>query len=163
MRGIEGSGSPSCELSGFPMIRPATAEDGSGDLAADRWRRKPHGERARKLASLCSIEDSGQLDNTFILYCADNGASSEGRPNGSVNETQVLVRAAQAGDIHHDVPDFGRGQGNAGHRGMWDDNPAGDMLWRCVGPTGNRRKTGHVRWYGPGGCPVDRMAVGAET
>jgi len=32
------------------------------------------------------LEDSGQLDNTLILYCADNGASGEGSPNGSVNE-----------------------------------------------------------------------------
>jgi len=32
------------------------------------------------------LEDSGQLDNTLILYCADNGASGEGTPNGSVNE-----------------------------------------------------------------------------
>src|SRR5262249_8343874 len=32
------------------------------------------------------LEDSGQLDNTLIFYCADNGASGEGGPNGSVNE-----------------------------------------------------------------------------
>jgi len=32
------------------------------------------------------LEDSGQLDSTLILYCADNGASGEGSPNGSVNE-----------------------------------------------------------------------------
>jgi arylsulfatase len=32
------------------------------------------------------LEESGQLDNTLILYCADNGASGEGSPNGSVNE-----------------------------------------------------------------------------
>ncbi len=28
----------------------------------------------------------GSLDNTIIFYCADNGASGEGSPNGSVNE-----------------------------------------------------------------------------
>ncbi|HVG95312.1 MAG TPA: arylsulfatase [Chloroflexota bacterium] len=32
------------------------------------------------------LERSGQLENTLILYCADNGASGEGSPNGSVNE-----------------------------------------------------------------------------
>lgn len=32
------------------------------------------------------LEDSGQLDNTLIIYAADNGASGEGSPNGSVNE-----------------------------------------------------------------------------
>ncbi|MDR7098845.1 arylsulfatase [Lysobacter niabensis] len=32
------------------------------------------------------LDESGQLDNTLVLYCADNGASGEGSPNGSVNE-----------------------------------------------------------------------------
>ncbi len=32
------------------------------------------------------LEESGQLDNTLVFYCADNGASGEGSPNGSVNE-----------------------------------------------------------------------------
>jgi len=32
------------------------------------------------------LEESGQLDNTLVIYCADNGASGEGSPNGSVNE-----------------------------------------------------------------------------
>jgi arylsulfatase len=32
------------------------------------------------------LEESGQLENTVIFYCADNGASGEGSPNGSVNE-----------------------------------------------------------------------------
>ncbi|HKQ24904.1 MAG TPA: arylsulfatase [Burkholderiales bacterium] len=32
------------------------------------------------------LEESGQLDNTLILYAADNGASGEGSPVGSVNE-----------------------------------------------------------------------------
>ncbi|MEV6969111.1 arylsulfatase [Hamadaea sp. NPDC051192] len=32
------------------------------------------------------LEESGQLDDTIIFYCADNGASGEGSPNGSVNE-----------------------------------------------------------------------------
>ena len=36
------------------------------------------------------LEQSGQLDNTLILYCADNGASGEGSPNGSVNENKIF-------------------------------------------------------------------------
>ena len=32
------------------------------------------------------LEESGQLENTIVLYCADNGASGEGSPDGSVNE-----------------------------------------------------------------------------
>ncbi len=36
------------------------------------------------------LEESGQLDNTIIFYCADNGASGEGSPNGSVNESKFF-------------------------------------------------------------------------
>ena len=33
---------------------------------------------------------TGQYDNTVILYAADNGASGEGTPNGSVNENKFF-------------------------------------------------------------------------
>jgi arylsulfatase len=36
------------------------------------------------------LEETGQLDNTIIFYCADNGASGEGSPNGSVNEGKIF-------------------------------------------------------------------------
>jgi arylsulfatase A-like enzyme len=36
------------------------------------------------------LEESGQLDNTLIFYCADNGASGEGTPNESVNEIKFF-------------------------------------------------------------------------
>ena len=36
------------------------------------------------------LEASGQLDNTIIFYAADNGASGEGSPNGSVNENKYF-------------------------------------------------------------------------
>jgi arylsulfatase A-like enzyme len=36
------------------------------------------------------LEESGQLDNTIIFYCADNGASGEGSPDGSVNEQRFF-------------------------------------------------------------------------
>lgn len=32
------------------------------------------------------LEETGQIDNTIIIAVADNGASAEGGPNGSVNE-----------------------------------------------------------------------------
>jgi len=36
------------------------------------------------------LEKTGQLDNTVIFYGADNGASGEGSPNGSVNENKFF-------------------------------------------------------------------------
>jgi arylsulfatase A-like enzyme len=36
------------------------------------------------------LEESGQLDNTLVIYAADNGASGEGSPNGSVNENKFF-------------------------------------------------------------------------
>ncbi len=36
------------------------------------------------------LEESGQLDNTLVIYAADNGASGEGSPNGSVNEMKFF-------------------------------------------------------------------------
>jgi arylsulfatase len=36
------------------------------------------------------LERTEQLDNTVVIYCADNGASGEGTPNGSVNENKFF-------------------------------------------------------------------------
>ncbi|NEU09637.1 arylsulfatase [Flavihumibacter sp. R14] len=36
------------------------------------------------------LDESGQLENTLVFYCADNGASGEGSPNGSVNENRFF-------------------------------------------------------------------------
>src|SRR5262245_56600689 len=36
------------------------------------------------------LEKTGQLDNTLIFYAADNGASGEGSPSGSVNENKFF-------------------------------------------------------------------------
>ena len=36
------------------------------------------------------LEQTGQLDNTVVMYCADNGASGEGTTNGSVNENKFF-------------------------------------------------------------------------
>ena len=44
----------------------------------------------RSDGSIDYLEESGQLDNTLIVYCADNGASGEGSPNGSVNENRFF-------------------------------------------------------------------------
>lgn len=36
------------------------------------------------------LEDTGQLENTLVIYAADNGASGEGSPYGSVNENKFF-------------------------------------------------------------------------
>jgi len=36
------------------------------------------------------LEESGQLENTIIIHAADNGASGEGSPNGTVNENKLF-------------------------------------------------------------------------
>jgi arylsulfatase len=36
------------------------------------------------------LEKTGQLENTLIFYAADNGASGEGSPSGSVNENKFF-------------------------------------------------------------------------
>jgi arylsulfatase len=36
------------------------------------------------------LQESGQLENTVVFYAADNGASGEGSPNGSVNENKLF-------------------------------------------------------------------------
>jgi arylsulfatase len=36
------------------------------------------------------LEKTGQLENTIVMYAADNGASGEGSPNGSVNENKFF-------------------------------------------------------------------------
>lgn len=36
------------------------------------------------------LEATGQLENTMIIYAADNGASGEGSPTGSVNENKFF-------------------------------------------------------------------------
>ena len=36
------------------------------------------------------LETTDQLENTIVLYAADNGASGEGTPNGSVNENKFF-------------------------------------------------------------------------
>src|SRR6476659_6781974 len=36
------------------------------------------------------LERTNQLENTLVFYCADNGASGEGTPDGSVNENKFF-------------------------------------------------------------------------
>jgi len=36
------------------------------------------------------LEESGQLENTIVVFVSDNGASGEGGPNGSVNENRFF-------------------------------------------------------------------------
>src|SRR6476619_2630084 len=36
------------------------------------------------------LEEPGQLEDTIVMYCADNGASGEGSPDGTVNENKFF-------------------------------------------------------------------------
>jgi len=36
------------------------------------------------------LEEAGQLENTIVVFVSDNGASAEGGPNGSVNESKFF-------------------------------------------------------------------------
>ena len=36
------------------------------------------------------LDETGELDNTIIVFCSDNGASGEGGPDGSVNENKFF-------------------------------------------------------------------------
>jgi len=36
------------------------------------------------------LQETGQLENTVVIYAADNGASGEGSPSGSVNENKFF-------------------------------------------------------------------------
>ncbi|GAA5209918.1 arylsulfatase [Microbacterium kyungheense] len=47
------------------------------------------------------LEKSGQLENTLIIYAADNGASGEGSPSGSVNEN--LFFNGYPDDVAHNL------------------------------------------------------------
>ena len=76
------------------------------------------------------LEESGQLDNTIIFYCADNGASGEGSPNGSVNE----------GKFFNGYPDT-----------IEDNLPLLDRLGTRT-PTTTTRPAGRRRSPRPTGC-----------
>ncbi len=39
---------------------------------------------------IAHLEKTGQLENTIVMYAADNGASGEGSPNGTVNENKFF-------------------------------------------------------------------------
>ena len=42
------------------------------------------------------LEETGELDNTMIMLISDNGASSEGGPSGSVNESMFFNRVPES-------------------------------------------------------------------
>lgn len=44
------------------------------------------------------LEESGQIDNTLIIVCSDNGASGEGGPNGSFNEWRFFNGVADTAE-----------------------------------------------------------------
>ena len=96
---------PNTELTELNPMTPGTFVDGDSvrpGRRCPRTRRRCSAEWRRCTPRIRStptsrsgvlidyLEDSGQLDNTLIFYCADNGASGEGSPNGSVNENRFF-------------------------------------------------------------------------
>ena len=71
------------------------------------------------------LEESGQLENTIIFYCADNGASGEGSPNGSVNEGKIF--GGYPDDLEQNLTD-GRPARLAGHLQPLPDRLGGGVL-----------------------------------
>ena len=76
------------------------------------------------------LEESGQLENTIIFYCADNGASGEGSPNGSVNEGKIFD--GYPDDLEQNLHDGGPARGRR--------TPT--TTTRPAGPRRSRRPTG---------------------
>ncbi len=50
------------------------------------------------------LKETGQYENTLIIYAADNGASGEGAPNGSVNENMKYLDALGSPDTYNHYP-----------------------------------------------------------
>ena len=89
-------------------IMPKDAQLSRHDPDVQEWAKLPADERklyARMMevfAGFCEhmdhhvgrlidfLEQMGELDNTLIMFISDNGASSEGGPNGSVNENKFF-------------------------------------------------------------------------
>ena len=89
-------------------IMPKDAKLSRHDPDVQEWSKLPADERklyARMMevfAGFCEhmdhhvgrlidfLEKMGELDNTLIMFISDNGASSEGGPNGSVNENKFF-------------------------------------------------------------------------
>ena len=71
------------------------------------------------------LQKTGQLDNTIIFYCADNGASGEGTPNGSVNENKFSNRYADESRGEHAVS---RRAGHSRHLQPLSDGVGGRVL-----------------------------------
>ena len=89
-------------------VMPKDAKLSRHDPDVQEWAKLPADERklyARMMevfAGFCEhmdhhvgrlidfLEKMGELDNTLIMFISDNGASSEGGPNGSVNENKFF-------------------------------------------------------------------------
>ncbi|SOD72477.1 arylsulfatase [Jatrophihabitans sp. GAS493] len=61
------------------------------------------------------LEESGQLENTIVIYAADNGASGEGSPYGSVNEGKFFNSYPDTIDENLRMIDELGGQNTYGH------------------------------------------------
>jgi arylsulfatase A-like enzyme len=100
------------------------------------------------------LEESGQLDNTLIIYCADNGASGEGSPNGSVNEGKIfggypddeaenlrMVDELGSPATYNHYPPAGRRRSRRRTRcsSATPTRAASATRWSSTGPPGSRR------------------------
>ena len=79
----------------------------------------------RSAGSSTTSRSPGQLDNTIIFYCADNGASGEGSPNGSVNEGKIFGGYP---DDARGEPGHGRPARHARHLQPLPDRMGGGVL-----------------------------------
>ena len=92
------------------------------------------------------LEQTGQLDNTLILYAADNGASGEGTPNGSVNENKFFNGFPDDLAENHEVP---RHSGQPRHLRAHPDRLGrlrSPRRSRCSSATRSTRAAPATRW-----------------
>jgi arylsulfatase A-like enzyme len=76
---------PTCRIG---RSSPQTTETLCANDGGVRRILRAHGPPRRAAARF--LEQLGELDNTLIMLISDNGARSEGGPNGSVNENKFL-------------------------------------------------------------------------
>ncbi len=92
------------------------------------------------------LEQTGQLDNTIIFYCADNGASGEGSPERFGEREQVLQRLSRRAVGE---PEVSRHAGRPGHLQPLSDRLGRRLLARrsrCSSGTRSTPAAPATRW-----------------
>ena len=142
------------------------AERRREDSCSAGWPRctpaSPSTPTRRSAASSTTSRSPASSTTRSIFYCADNGASGEGSPNGSVNERQVLQRLSRR---HRGEPGHARPARQPGHLQPLPDRLGGGVLdavpdvqalhvpGRCLRPAGHPLADGH-QGQGRGARPV---------